>query len=60
MRVKSILILEIIWIVTGLLCTGMSIRIAVSGGGREILIFVLMAVISFMFAWLRHNQRKKR
>ena len=60
MRGKSILILEIIWIVTGLLCTGAAIRIAVSGGGREIIIFVLMAVISFMFAWLRHNQRKKR
>jgi len=60
MRNSSILVLEIIWITTGVLCTAAGIRLAVTGGGSKILIFAVMALISFFFAWLRHNQRKKR
>jgi hypothetical protein len=59
MRNSSILVLEIIWIITGTLCTAAGIRLAITVGGSKPLIFALMAFISFFFAWMRHNQRKK-
>jgi len=59
MRNSSLLVLEIIWIIAGILSTGIAIRIALTTGGNRIWIFFLMAVISFLFAWLRHKQRKK-
>jgi len=59
MRNSSILILEIIWIVTGFLCIAAGIRYAITGGSSKIPIFALMAVICFVFAWLRDRQRKK-
>jgi hypothetical protein len=59
MRNSSILILEIIWIVTGILCIVAGIRYAVTSGSSKIPIFALMAVICFVFAWLRDRQRKK-
>jgi hypothetical protein len=60
MRNSSLLVLEIIWIATGILSIAAGIRFAITGSGSKILIFAAMAVISFLFAWLRHNQRKKR
>jgi hypothetical protein len=59
MRNSSILILEIIWIVTGILCIVAGIRYAITSGSSKIPIFALMAVICFVFAWLRDRQRKK-
>jgi hypothetical protein len=59
MRNSSLLILEIIWIVTGLLCVAAGIRFAITDGGSKIFIFALMAIISFVFATIRHRQRKK-
>jgi hypothetical protein len=59
MRNSSLLVLEIIWIATGVLCIGAGIRLALTTGGNKIFIFALMALISFVFAWLRHKQRKK-
>jgi hypothetical protein len=59
MRNSSLLVLEIIWIVTGVLCIAAGIRFAIAGGGGKVFIFALMALISFLFAWLRHKQRKK-
>jgi hypothetical protein len=59
MRNSSLAVLEIIWIATGVLCIAASIRYAVTSGGSKIFIFALMALISFVFAWLRHRQRKK-
>jgi hypothetical protein len=59
MRNRYLLVVEIIWIITGLLCIAAGIRLAFTDGGGRILIFALMAVISFVFAFLRHNQRKK-
>jgi hypothetical protein len=51
--------MEIIWIVTGILCIGAGIRFAITTGGNKVFIFTLLALVSFLFAWLRHNQRKK-
>jgi hypothetical protein len=60
MRNSSILVIEIIWIVTGILSIAAGIRNAVtSGSGSKIPIFVLMALVSFIFAIIRHRQRKK-
>jgi hypothetical protein len=59
MRNSSLLVLEIIWIATGVLCIAAGIRFAMTSGGSKIFIFALMALISFVFAWLRHKQRKK-
>jgi Flp pilus assembly protein TadB len=59
MRNSSLLVLEIIWIATGVLCIAAVIRLSMTGGSVKIFIFAFMALISFVFAWLRHNQRKK-
>jgi hypothetical protein len=52
-------VLEIIWIATGTLCIGAGVKNALTTGGNKIFIFALMALISFLFAWLRHKERKK-
>jgi hypothetical protein len=59
MRNNSLLILEIIWIATGVISLAAGVRFAVTGGGNRVFLFLLMAVISFLFARIRHNQRKK-
>jgi uncharacterized RDD family membrane protein YckC len=59
MRNSSILIVEIIWWATGIISIAASIRFAINDGGIKILIFILMAIVSFLFAWMRHQQRKK-
>jgi Flp pilus assembly protein TadB len=59
MNKKHLLILEITWAVTGLLCIAAGIRYAIVTGGSRIFIFIIMAVISFLFAWKRHRERKK-
>jgi hypothetical protein len=57
---KSLIILEIIWIATGFLCIAAGIRIIIINGyNNRILIFAIMALVSFLFAWFRHRQRKK-
>jgi positive regulator of sigma E activity len=59
MRNSSLLAMEIIWIATGVFCIVAAIKVSFTGGGNKIIIFVLMALIAFTFAWLRHKQRKK-
>jgi hypothetical protein len=55
------LILEIIWTITGVLCIAAGIYYAVKNGySNRVLLFALMALISFFFAWFRHSQRKKK
>jgi len=56
---RSLIVIEIIWIVTGTLCVIAGIRFALTDGGNKIFVFAIMALISFAFAWVRHNQRKK-
>jgi hypothetical protein len=59
MRNSSLLILEIIWIATGVLSVAAGIKFAIYNGGQKVFVFAAMALISFVFAWLRHKQRKK-
>lgn len=56
---RSLIVIEVIWIVTGTLCVIAGIRFALTGGGNKIFVFAIMALVSFAFAWVRHNQRKK-
>ncbi len=59
MRNSSLLVMEIIWITTGVLSVVAGISYAITSGGSKVFIFASMALISFVFAWLRHKQRKK-
>jgi hypothetical protein len=59
MNKKFLLVLEIIWITTGVLSIAAGIRYAFRTGGAGIIVFALLALISFLFAWFRHRQRKK-
>ena len=59
MNKKSLLVLEIVWITVGIICIAAGIRFAIITGGSRVFIFILMALISFAFAWWRHQQRKK-
>jgi hypothetical protein len=59
MRNNSLVIMEIIWIITGILAIVMGIHYAINTGGARIIVFAGMAIVSFLFAWIRHRQRKK-
>jgi len=60
MRNSSLLVMEIIWIATGVLSVAAGIRFVFkTGWSSMILMFALMAIISFAFALFRHQQRKK-
>ena len=59
MHKKTLLVLEIIWIIVGVCCIAAGIRFAIITGGNKVFIFILMALVSFAFAWVRHRQRKK-
>jgi hypothetical protein len=59
MKNKSLLILEITWIIVGIACIFAGIRSVLRSTGSRYIIFFIMALISFGFAWVRHNQRKK-
>jgi len=58
-RNSSLVVMVIIWLVTGFLCLLAAGRLAFAGGSNKIPIFVLMSLICFVFAWLRNRQRKK-
>ena len=59
MSKKSLIILEIAWLVVGVLCVAAGIRSLIYSGGNRYLAFFLMALISLGMAWFRNNQRKK-
>jgi len=59
MKSKFLLVLEIVWVIIGLACTAAGINSAVGNELKKSLIFFVMAAISFIFARIRHLQRKK-
>ena len=59
MRNSSLLVMEIIWIATGALCIAAGARYAFTNDSSKMPVFALMALICFVFAWIRHRQRKK-
>jgi hypothetical protein len=58
MKSRTLLILEVIWIIVGIASVAAGIRYAVSPGGTRTFVFFGMALVSFLFAWVRHSQRK--
>lgn len=59
MNKKFLILLEVVWIVTGILCLFAGIKYATGSGGKITYIFFLLAVVSFLFAWYRDRERKK-
>jgi len=59
MKNRTLLVLEVVWIIVGTASIAAGIRYAISPGGTRTLVFFGMALVSFLFAWARHNQRKK-
>jgi uncharacterized membrane protein YkgB len=59
MNKKYMLVLEVIWIITGILCLVAGFRYAAGSGGNRTFIFFLLATVSFLFAWFRDRERKK-
>jgi hypothetical protein len=51
--------MEIIWIATGAMCIAAGARYAFTNNSSKMPVFALMALICFVFAWIRHRQRKK-
>lgn len=59
MNRKSLLLIEIIWIILGLMCLGIAIRETVNAGINRAWLYYVMAVGAFVLAWTRDSQRKK-
>jgi hypothetical protein len=59
MNKKSLLLIEIIWIILGLMCLGIAIRETVNNGISRAWLFYVMTAAAFVLAWLRDSQRKK-
>lgn len=59
MNKKGILAIEIIWILLGLFCLGIAIRELITNGFSRSWLFLVMAAVSFILAWIRDRQRKK-
>jgi hypothetical protein len=59
MNKKFLILLEVVWILTGILCLLAGIKLATGTGGKIMYIFFLLAVVSFLFAWYRDKERKK-
>jgi hypothetical protein len=59
MNKKSLLLIEIIWILLGLVCLGIAVRETLANGIGRAWLFFVMAGVAFVLAWLRDSQRKK-
>jgi hypothetical protein len=59
MNKKSLLILEIAWIVIGTLCLAAAAHNRIVLDGSRFVLLLLMGIASYVMAWFRRNQRKK-
>ena len=59
MNKKSLLMIEIIWVILGLVCLGIAIREISTNGIRQAWLFFVMSAAAFVLAWMRDSQRKK-
>ena len=59
MRNSSLLVMELIWIATGVLCVAAGTRFALMNGSRKIPVFAFMALICFVFAWKDTGKGKR-
>ncbi|MCA1740875.1 MAG: hypothetical protein LC630_00070 [Bacteroidales bacterium] len=59
MNKKSLLLIEIIWVILGIICLGIAIREISANGFKSGLLYLVMAIGAFVLAWVRDSQRKK-
>ena len=59
MNKKSLLLIEVIWIILGLMCLGIEIQETVSNGISRAWLFYVMTAAAFVLAWLREKKKKK-
>ncbi len=59
MNKTTLVILEIVWIVIGMICIAAAIHSKVSRGGDKYLILAGMGLLAFLMAYIRDRQRKK-
>jgi hypothetical protein len=59
MNKRYLIVLEVIWIITGVFCLIAGIKYVLGAGGNKTFIFFLLAAVSFLFAWFRDRERKK-
>lgn len=59
MNKKSLLLIEIVWVILGIICLGIAIREISANGVKSGLLYLVMAAGAFVLAWIRDSQRKK-
>lgn len=59
MNKKSLLLIEIVWVILGIICLGIAIREISANGIKSGLLYLVMATGAFVLAWIRDSQRKK-
>jgi hypothetical protein len=59
MNKKSLLLIEIVWIILGTVCLGIAIREISANGFTSGLLYLVMAAGAYALAWVRDSQRKK-
>lgn len=59
MNKKSLLLIEIVWVILGIVCLGIAIREISANGIKSGLLYLVMAAGAFVLAWIRDSQRKK-
>lgn len=59
MNKRTLIILEILWIVIGVLCVAASIHNKITSGGERFLILLGMGILAFIMAFVRDRQRRK-
>jgi len=52
-------LIEIIWIILGLVCLGIAVREITANGFTSGLLYLVMSAGAFALAWVRDSQRKK-
>ncbi|HCC70562.1 MAG TPA: hypothetical protein DEQ09_05355 [Bacteroidales bacterium] len=60
MNKRTLIILEVLWIVIGVLCIAAAIHNKIISGGERFLILAGMGILAFIMAYLRDRQRKKK
>jgi len=59
MNKRTLIILEIAWLVIGLISIAASLHNKIASDGSKFVIFLLMGLAAFVMSRYRHNQRKK-
>jgi hypothetical protein len=59
MNKKALMVIEIVWVVLGLLCLGIAIREIITNGFSTAWLFLVMSSAAFVLAGIRDRQRKK-